>query len=93
MVQWGRYAERFRLNLVVALIDSIGYRVACILAAPTRLSLLAADGLAFEATAGSLAISHSRLRIEPPLADPAWFLPGIGHLPSSSPAGRLGHFS
>jgi hypothetical protein len=91
-VQRGGYAEWFRVRPAVALIDPVGCGVACILSAPTHLGFLPADGLAFEVTAGSLALSHSRIRIKPPLADPAGFLPGIGHVPSSSPGRWVGHF-
>ena len=93
-VQRRGYAERFgrwRRLRRVALIDSIGGGVARVSGAPTGLRFLAAGGLALRLTAGSLAVADSRVRSEPPPADPAGFLPGIGHSPSSS-AVQMAHF-
>ena len=93
-VQRRGYTERFgraRRLRRVALIDSIGGGVASVSATPTGLCLLAPGRLALGLSAGSLAVADSRVRSEPPPADPAGFLPGIGHLPSSS-AVQMAHF-
>jgi hypothetical protein len=72
--------------VLVALADSAGGRVAGVAGAPTGLRLLAAGFLAVRLTAGALAVAHSHIRPEPPPADPARSLPGIGHARPSSPA-------
>ena len=72
----------------VAVIDAVGGPIARVAVTPIGLCFLAARGLAFRLGAGSLAIPYSRVRQKPLPADPAGFLPGVGHgCPSSS--GRL----
>ena len=73
------------------MVYTVGGGVTRVPVAPTGLGFLAAGNLALGFTAGSLAVADSRVRIEPPQADPAGFLPGIGHLPSSS-AVQMAHF-
>ena len=78
-------AERFGGLILVALGDSMGGRVAGVAGAPTGLRLLAAGSLAVRFTASALAVADSHVWPEPPSADPARSLPGIGHARSSSP--------
>lgn len=85
LVQGRGDPKRLRLCclIVVALVDSVCGGVAGVLLAPDCLGFLAPGGLAVRVTAGSLTIAYSRIRIEPPQADPAGALPGSGHAPSS----------
>jgi len=68
----------------VSLIDAIGGGVAGVMGAPVCLSLLAADGLAFELAASFLAVAYSGIRVEPQQTIPARALPGSGHPFSSA---------
>jgi hypothetical protein len=86
LVQRRRGADRFGGLILVALGDSMGDRVAGVAGAPTGLRLLAAGSLAVRLTATALAVADSHVWPEPPPADPARSLPGIGHARSSSPA-------
>jgi hypothetical protein len=78
-----RFGRRGRVR-GIALVNSAGGRVAGVALAPTGLRFLPARGLAFRLTASSLALADSGVQIEPPPADPAGFLPGFGHEPSSA---------
>jgi hypothetical protein len=78
-------ADRFGGLTLVALRDSMGGRVTGVAGAPTGLRLLAAGSLAVRFTASALAVADSHVWPEPPSADPARSLPGIGHARSSSP--------
>ena len=64
----------------------MGGRVAGVAGAPTGLRFLAAGFLAIRFPATALAVADSHVWPEPPPADPARSLPGIGHARSSSPA-------
>ena len=83
LVQGRRDTERFRLwwGLGVALIDSVGCAVAGVSRSPVGLGFLTPGGLTGGVTAGPLAISYSRIRIEPSQADPTGAFPGSGHAP------------
>ena len=85
-------ADRFGGLILVALGDSMGGRVAGVAGAPTGLRLLAASFLAVRFTASALAVADSHVWPEPPSADPARSLPGIGHARSSSPPTRWSTF-
>jgi len=87
---WGR-AEWFGVRVLVALLEAIGGGVGGIAGAPTGLGPLAPGLLAVRLAAGALAIADSVIRLEPPAADPAGPLPGIGHAGTSSSA-RVGQF-
>lgn len=80
---WGS-TEWFSVRVLVALLDAIGSGVAGIAGAPTGLCLLAPGFLAVRLAAGVLAVAYSVIRLEPPAADPAWPLAGIGHAGPSS---------
>ncbi len=84
-VQWRWRADRFDGLILVALGDSMGGRVAAVTGAPTGLRLLPAGSLAVRFTASALSVADSHVWPEPPPADPARSLPGIGHARSSSP--------
>lgn len=84
-VQRRRCPDRFGGPILVAQGDSMSGRVARIAGAPTGLRLLAAGSLAVRFTASALAVADSHVWPEPPSADPARSLPGIGHARSSSP--------
>ena len=93
-MQRRRNAEWFRIFgdvRPVALVDAVGGGVAGVAAAPTGLGLLATGFLAVGVTAGALTWADSRVRTEPPPADPARFLPGFGHARPWSP-GWVGQF-
>lgn len=90
-VQRRRRAERFGLGVLVALFDAIGGGVGRITGTPTGLCFLAPGVLAVCLVAGVLPVADSVIRLEPPAADPAWPLPGIGHAGSSS-ADWVGQF-
>ena len=83
--RWGR-AEGLGILILVALGDPMGGRVARVADAPTGLSLLAPRLLAIRFPAGALAFANSVVWTEPPPADPARPLPGIGHARPSSPS-------
>lgn len=87
---WGR-AERFGVGVLVALLEAIGDGVGGIAGAPTGLGFLAPGLLAVRLAAGVLAVADSVIRLEPPAADPAGPLAGIGHAGPSS-AGWVGQF-
>ena len=87
---WGR-AERFGVGVLVALLEAIGDGVGGISGAPTGLGFLAPGLLAVRLAAGVLAVADSVIRLEPPAADPAGPLAGIGHAGPSS-AGWVGQF-
>jgi hypothetical protein len=92
-VQWWRGADRDPgAGLVaVAARDAVGYGVVGITGAPTGLGFLAPGLLAVYLAASVLAVTDSVIRLEPPAADSAGPLPGIGHAGSSSSA-RVGQF-
>src|ERR1035438_3246991 len=80
LVQWRWQSERFRgLGLLRALVHPPGNRIAGVPVAPIRLGLLTTGGLTFRLATRALPASHSRIRVEPPAADSAWFLPGLWH--------------
>jgi hypothetical protein len=81
--RWG--TDRLDGLVLVTLGDSMGGRVAGVAGPPTGLRLLAAGCLAVRLTASALAVADSHVWPEPPSADPARSLPGIGHARSSSP--------
>jgi hypothetical protein len=78
--QWSR--QPF---LGLALLDAVRRRIIWIGGAPPRLSFPPPCGLAFGLVAGVLTVSDTRIRPEPPAADRARPLPGLGHRDSSSP--------
>lgn len=88
--RWGR-AERFGGGILVALFDAIGGGVAGVASTPTGLCFLSPGFLAVWLAAAVLAVAESVIRLEPPAADPAWPLPGIGHAGTSS-APPVGQF-
>lgn len=63
----------------------MGGRVPGVTGAPTGLRLLPTGSLAVRLTASVLAVADSHVWPEPPPADLARSLPGIGHARSSSP--------
>jgi hypothetical protein len=65
--------------LRLALVQTIGDGVVPVPAPPTRLRLLPARRLTLRLPAGTLTVSDSRVRPEPPAADRARSLPGRGH--------------
>ena len=85
LAQRRRGAEGLSRPVLIALGDSMGDRVAGITGPPTGLRFLAPGLLAVRSTAGALTVADSRVGAEPPPADPAWSLPGIGHARPSSP--------
>lgn len=91
LVQRRRRTERFGVGVLVALLDPIGGGVSGIAGAPTGLGFLAPGRLAVRLAASVLAVADSVIRLEPPAADPAGPLAGIGHAGSSS-AGWVGQF-
>ena len=62
-----------------ALVQPPGNAIARVTVAPTRLRLLPAGGLTVRLAARALPASHSRIRLEPPAEDSAWFHPGLWH--------------
>jgi len=90
-IQGWRHTERFSVRVLVALLEASGGDVAGITGAPTGLCFLAPGLLAVRLAAGVLAVADSVIRLEPPAADPAGSLPGIGHAGTSS-AGWVGQF-
>ena len=76
----------------MALVDAVGGGVAGVAVSPTGLGFLAAGFLAVGVTAGALTWADSRVRTEPPPADPARFLPGFGHARPWSPGRVVGQF-
>jgi hypothetical protein len=92
LVQGRRGSDGFGLLVLVPLLEAVGHGVGGIAGAPTGLGFLAAGLLAVGLAAGALAIADSVIRLEPPAADPAWPLPGVGHAGSSS-VGWVGQFS
>ena len=94
LVQRGRDTQRFGVFGGVrpmALVDPVGDSVTGVAGSPTGLGFLAAGLLAVRPIAGSLTLADSRVRTEPPPADPARFLPGFGHARPWSP-GWVGQF-
>ena len=91
LVQWRRQSQRLRrlLRLRRAPVNSPGDGIAWVPVAPPRLRLLPAPGLTFWLGAGPLPDSYSRIRPEPPAADRAWSLPGLGHRDDLSVSSRV----
>jgi len=80
LVQRRRHSEWFRrLCLRRTLVYPPSDGIARITGAPTRLRLLSAGALTLRVAARALTATYSRIRLEPPAADPAWFLPGLWH--------------
>jgi len=85
LVQRRGSTERFGVLVLVALLDAIGGGIARIAGAPTGLCFLSPGLLAVRLAAGVLAVADAVIWLEPPAADPAGPLVGIGHAgPSSS---------
>lgn len=83
-LQGGGQTQRFgRLLPRPALQQTVAGGVIGIAGAPARLGLLPPSRLALRPAAGVLAIPNTRIRPEPPAADGAGSLPGLGHRDSS----------
>lgn len=68
-----------------ALLEPVGRGVIRVRGAPPGLGPPPPRGLALRLAAGVLTVSHSWIRPEPPAADRARSLPGLGHRDPSSP--------
>ena len=93
LLQWRRQMERFRRRcLRGTLVQSPGDGVVRVPLSPVGLRILPSGGLTLRLATGSLPISHSRVRLEPPAADCTGLLPDLRHRddPSWSSRARLG---
>ena len=85
LVQRRGSTERLGVRVLVALLNAIGGGIARIAGTPTGLCFLSPGLLAVRLAAGVLAVADPVIWLEPPAADPAGPLVGIGHAgPSSS---------
>jgi hypothetical protein len=85
LLQWWRQMERFRRRcLRRTLVQSPGDRIVRVPLSPAGLCLLPSGGLTLRFATGSLPVSHSRVRLEPPAAGSTWLLPDLRHRDDSS---------